>query len=46
MDYKSLVNWMRKKKKGWMEGHAKRQKEFEEKKSRGYGDVSWNPFKK
>jgi len=43
MDYKSLVGWFRKKKKGWAESHAKKQKEFDE----GYGDgireVGWTP---
>ena len=45
MNYKALVSWFRKKKKGWMESHALRQKDFSKKKSMGYGDISWNPFK-
>ena len=45
MNYKTLVSWFRKKKKGWMESHTIKQKEFSEMKSRGYGDVGWNPFK-
>lgn len=43
MDYKSLVDWMRKKKKGWMEGHAKRQKEFDEGYKYGIREVGWTP---
>ena len=46
MDYKSLVNWFRKKKKGWVEGHARRQKEFDEGYGLGIREVGWNPFKK
>ena len=30
----------------WMEGHAKRQKEFDEGYSMGIREVGWNPFNK
>lgn len=41
-----VIGALKRVKDNWMTNHAKKQEEFSTMKSRGYGDVGWNPFKK